>query len=65
MFEKEYNTELLSSVIEYNRNKYHAFYNGTFDSFEFNYDYEKILNARYCKVSRIKRRLVFLFSLTC
>ena len=61
-FEKEYSTELLSSIIEYNHNKYIAFRDFNLDNFVINEDYEKILNARYCKVARIKRRLVYLLT---
>ena len=55
---KDYDIDLLSKVIEYNHKRYLAFKNQ--EPFEKNYEYEKILNARVCKVGRIKRRLVFL-----
>ena len=42
-FEKEYSTELLSSIIEYNHNKYIAFRDFNLDNFVINEDYEKIL----------------------
>lgn len=59
-FNKEYNVELLTNVIEYNRKKYLAFKNEL--PFEINTDYERILKARYQKASRIRKRLVFLLS---
>lgn len=51
---------LISDIISYNQARYMAFKNGEY--FEENKDYERILNARYCKVSRIKKRVVYLFS---
>ena len=59
---KEYDTELLSRVIEYNHLKYMSFKEGSIDNFELVDEYEKILNARYCKVSRVKKRLLFLLT---
>ena len=59
-FDKEYDTKLLSKVIEYNHERYVAFKNDL--PFKKNLDYEKILNARICKASRIKRRFVYLLS---
>ena len=59
-FEKEYNVNFLSKVIEYNHNKYISFRNNL--PFEINKEYEKVLNARYQKCHRIKRRLVYLLS---
>lgn len=60
-FEKEYDTLYLSSVIEYNHRRYEYFKNnGNLDNFNFNLDYERTLKARYTKVSRIKRRLLYL-----
>lgn len=59
-FNKLYDIEFLNKVIEYNHNRYVAFKNNL--PFQINYEYEKILNARICKVSRIKRRLIFLLS---
>lgn len=59
-FEKEYNVDFLSKVIEYNHNKYISFRNNL--PFEINKEYEKVLNARYQKCHRIKRRLVYLLS---
>ena len=50
--------ELLTKVIEYNKNRYNAFKNGIV--IEPNIEYERILSARYMKVSRVKKRLVYL-----
>lgn len=60
MFKKDYEIDLLSSVIRYNHNKYLCIREGI--SFERNEDYERILNARYSKVGRIKRRLIYLLT---
>ena len=54
MNDELYDIELLNKVIEYNKN------NGSY--FEVIPEYEKILNARYHKTSRIKQRLVYLLS---
>ena len=51
---------LISDIIDYNKERYKAYKEGVY--FEENKEYERILNARYCKVSRIKKRVVFLFS---
>lgn len=51
---------LISNIVEYNKLRYQAYKEGVF--FEENKEYEKLLNARYCKVSRIKKRIVFLFT---
>ena len=51
--------QLLNEVIEYNHRKYLAFKEHL--PFEENQEFEKMLNARYCKVSRIKKRLLYLF----
>ena len=51
-------TELLTKVIEYNKNRYNSFKNGIV--IEPNIEYERILSARYMKVSRVKKRLVYL-----
>lgn len=59
-FEKEYDSDYLSKVIEYNHLRYMSFKEGI--EFEENSEYEKVLQARYQKVSRIKRRLVYLLS---
>lgn len=59
-FSKDYDINLLNKVIEYNHKKYLAFKQGK--EFVINKDFEKILNARYCKMSRIRKRLIFLLS---
>lgn len=56
---KDYDIELLTKVIDYNHKRYLAFKNNL--PFTDNKEYEKILNARYQKVSRIKKRLLYLF----
>ena len=48
------------NLILYNQFRLKAFRNGLI--FNENNDYEKILNSRYCKVSRIKKRLVYLIT---
>lgn len=52
--------KLMSDVINYNRQRRNAFYNG--ELFCENKEFERILKARYNKVSRIKKRLVYLLS---
>lgn len=59
-FEKDYEIDYLLKVSEYNRLKYESFKNGL--AFTINDEYERILKARYNKVGRIKRRLIYLFS---
>lgn len=49
---------LISDVIKYNKQRKFAFNNQL--PFEKNYDFEKILNSRSHKCSRIKKRLLFL-----
>lgn len=56
----DYDIDLLTKVIEYNHKRYLAFKNN--QEFIKNPEYEKILNARCCKVGRIKRRLIYLLS---
>lgn len=52
--------ELLTQVINYNKKRYFAFKEGVVvDEVP---EYEKILKARYQKVSRIKKRLIYLLS---
>lgn len=51
---------LESKLILYNQSRLKAFRNGLI--FNENNDYERILNNRYCKVSRIKKRLVYLIT---
>lgn len=52
--------ELLTKVIQYNKNRYLAFRNG--EIIDENLEFEKILKARYQKVGRIKRRLIYLLT---
>lgn len=59
-FDKEYDTQFLSDVIKYNHDKYISFINEI--PFEINKEFEKVLTARYQKVGRIKKRLVYLLS---
>ena len=59
-FDKEYDVNYLSKIIEYNHDKYLHFKTGEF--FELNEEYEKVLQARYQKVGRIKRRLLYLLT---
>lgn len=59
-FNKEYDVEFLTKVIDYNQRKYFAFKNDL--PFTLNLDYERVLKARYQKNSRIKKRLVYLLS---
>lgn len=54
----DYNIQLMSDVIAYNKKRYNAFKTG--EEFIKNIDFEKILNARYQKISRIKKRLLYL-----
>ena len=49
---------LMSQLISYNQARFRAFKNG--EVFEEIKDFQKIINARYCKISRIKKRVVFL-----
>lgn len=55
----DYDIQLLQNVIDYNHNKYLAFKNNI--PFVLNKEYESILNSRYLKVSRVKKRLLYLF----
>ena len=54
----DYNEELLNNLIDYNKQRYFAFKNDL--PFEYNKEYEKLLNARIQKVGRIKKRLLYL-----
>lgn len=54
----DYNEKLLNELIDYNKKRFYAFKNGT--SFEYDYNLEKLLNARIQKVGRIKKRLLYL-----
>ena len=54
----DYNEKLLNDLIDYNKKRYYAFK----QDIPFNYDknFEKLLNARIQKVGRIKKRLLYL-----
>ena len=54
----DYNEKLLNDLINYNKKRFFAFRNHL--PFEYNKDYEKLLNARIQKVGRIKKRLLYL-----
>lgn len=54
----DYNEQLLSDLIDYNKKRFFAFKNDS--TFEINPTYEKLLNARIQKVGRIKKRLLYL-----
>ena len=59
-FTTDYDIDLLTKIIEYNHNRFIAFQNDLpFEEIE---EYEKILHARYTKVGRIKKRLIYLLS---
>lgn len=60
MKKEEYDVEFLAKVINYNQNKYNCFKRNI--DFDINEDYERVLKARYNKVSRIKRRFVYLLT---
>lgn len=55
----DYNEQLLNNLIDYNKKRYFSFKNDL--PFEYNKEYEKLLNARIQKVGRIKKRLLYLF----
>lgn len=57
-FNKDVEIELLTEVIKYNQKRKRAFNNNL--PFEYNQEFERILQARYQKVSRIKKRLLYL-----
>lgn len=54
----DYNEQLLNDLISYNKQRYFAFKNEL--PFEYNKEYERLLNARIQKVGRIKKRLLYL-----
>ena len=54
----DYNEKLLSDLIEYNKKRYFAFKEQK--PFEYDHNFEKLLNARIQKVGRIKKRLLYL-----
>lgn len=60
IIENDYDVDLLTRVIEYNHFRYLANKEGI--EFEENKEYEKILQARYQKVSRIKKRFMYLLT---
>lgn len=57
---KDYDINLYRDVIEYNKNRYKAFKNG--EVIERNIEFERILSARYMKISRIHKRFVYLLT---
>lgn len=54
----DYNESLLNNLIEYNKKRYLAFKEQI--PFEYDCQFEKLLNARIQKVGRIKKRLLYL-----
>ena len=54
----DYNINLLSDLIAYNKKRFYAFKNDL--PFERDHNFEKLLNARIQKVGRIKKRLLYL-----
>ena len=55
--------ELLFNIINYNKSRKNYFRNNkTLSSFISNVKYERILSARYMKVSRVKKRVVYLMA---
>lgn len=52
--------ELLDNLKQYNKDKYYHFKN--YLPFEHNEQFEKMLSARYMKVSRLKRRFIYMVS---
>ena len=52
------NNDLIFSIIEYNKKRRNSFFNG--ENFDENKDYERILKARYNKVSRIKQHFIYM-----
>lgn len=54
----DYNEKLLNDLISYNKKRFVAFTNHL--PFEYNKEFEKLLNARIQKVGRIKKRLLYL-----
>ena len=57
--EKEYSIELLKQLEQYNHERYISHLNNT--SFDYIKEFEQYLSARYMKVSRINKLIVFLF----
>lgn len=61
--ENDIDNELLYNIINYNKSRKNYFRNnGTLSTFFSNVDYERILSARYMKVSRVKKKLVYLMT---
>ena len=60
MYEENIDIEFMNKVIQYNHERYISFKQGL--PFEENKEFEKVLNSRYQKVSRIKKRLFFLLT---
>lgn len=60
MIEKEYEIDFYNELLQYNHERYLAHLNCS--NFDYNVDFERVLSARYMKVSRIKKRLVWLLS---
>ena len=54
----DYNEKLLTDLIKYNKERYLSFKEQR--PFEYNHNFEKLLNARIQKVGRIKKRLLYL-----
>lgn len=54
----DYNEKLLKDLIEYNKKRFYAFKEQK--PFEYDPQFEKLLNARIQKVGRIKKRLLYL-----
>lgn len=61
--ENDINNELLFNIINYNKSRKNYFRNNkTLSTFISNVKYERILCARYMKVSRVKKRIVYLMA---
>lgn len=60
MISNDYDIQLLTDVIEYNKLRYLCYKEGI--EFQENEYFEKILKARYQKVSRIKKRFMYLLT---
>lgn len=54
----DYNEKLLNELIDYNKKRFYAFKEQK--PFEYDPQFEKLLNARIQKVGRIKKRLLYL-----
>lgn len=59
-FSEFYNVKLINDLIDYNKQKFDSYIYGSY--FEKIPEFEKLLNARYHKNSRIRERLVYLCS---